>query len=369
MHVVFVMANNSSVPYFNWFAEVASQQHEVKFSFICMYPTQPKMLEDMAHYGCDCYWVKYNAATRKNSMLKSILPLFRLFKKLKPDVVHTHLFDDSLPALFAAKLAGVKTRAITKGDAGYHYYHTPQWVKFDKFNNFNATDIVAISSENQQFILEKEKPKKEKVSLIHHGIPIPFFTGQSENDKKMLIKRYQLEGKTVIGTVARLIEWKGYRYIIEAAEKLVPTHPHLAFLFVGTGEQEEELKTLVAEKGLGEYITFTGWVDRKLIPSLYGILDLYIHAASYEPFGFVIAEALVNGVPMISTPTGAALDALEHKKNGYLVPYKDPDAIAEGVSYLLNQDLSSMSAEAERIGKMKYDFNLMWENHILLYQN
>ena len=327
------------------------------------------MIDDVGAYGWECYWIPFDAARRKISILRSIYPLYRLFRKLKPDVVHTHLFDDSLPSLFAARLAGIKTRAITKGDAGYHYYYAPKWTVLDKFNNWNATDIVAISSENQKFILEKENANPEKISLIHHGIPISTYTRQIEEDKSMLKKKYNLENRLVVGTVSRLIEWKGYRYIIEAAEKLIVKIPNTAFLFVGVGPQEDELRKLIMTKGLNNHIILTGWVDRKLIPSLYGIMDIYVHAAATEPFGFVIAEAMMNGVPIISTPTGAALDIIEHKKNGILVPEKNGEAIYSAILELNQNNLAALRRNAMEKSRELYDFKVMWKKHLDLYQN
>jgi len=101
----------------------------------------------MAGLGCDCYWIKFDENKRKRSTIKVVFQLYRLFQKLNPDVVHTHLFDDSLPSLLAARFAGVNIRAITKADTGFHYSYKPQWVWFDKLNNWNATHIVAISTE------------------------------------------------------------------------------------------------------------------------------------------------------------------------------------------------------------------------------
>ena len=70
-------------------------------------------------------------------------------------------------------------------------------------------------------------------------------------------------------------------------------------------------------------------MDRTYIPSFYGILNVYVHAASFEPFGFVIAEAMMNGAPIVSTPTGSALDSIKHKENGYIVEYKNSEVLRD----------------------------------------
>lgn len=220
MHIVFVISNESSVPYFKWFAEKAAQQKEHKFSFVTLYTERPKMIEDVGKYGWDCYWYKFDHHKRKRGMIRAFFQLYSLFKKLKPDVVHTHLFDDSFPGLMAARLAGVKKRVLTKQDTTFHYFYAPKWIFADKINNINATHIVPVSKEAEKFIIEKENAPVEKITMIHHGIPPEIFTQQSEAHKKEIIEKYQLAGKKIIGTVARLIEWKGYRYIVEAIRKL-----------------------------------------------------------------------------------------------------------------------------------------------------
>ena len=367
LHVVFTLANNSSAPYFNWFAERSAKEKNIKLSFVCLYPERPKMIEDVGKYGCDCYWIKYDFKTRRTGLLRAAYEMWKLYRKIKPDVVNAHLFDDALPAMLASRLAGVKIRANTRGDTSFHYYYAPKWFVFDKFNNWNSTHIIAISEECKEFIVEKEKGNLNKITRIHHGIPIDFFTKHNEKDKQFLKDKFNLYNKKIIGTVSRLIEWKGYRYIIDAASQIVKEFPDAVFLFVGTGDQEEELKNLIAEKQLQDNVILTGWMDRSLIPSFYSILDVYVHAAINEPFGFVIAEAMINAVPIVSTKTGAALDGIDHNKTGYLVDYRDSKGIVDGIRFMLSNDTSEIRKKVFERGTELYDFRTMWDNYMALY--
>lgn len=367
MNIVFTIANNSSVPYFNWFAKKAAEMKEHTFIFIALCKDKPEMINDVGHYGWECYWIPFDSAKRKIEMLKALFKAYSLFKKIKPDVVHTHLFDDALPCLLAAKLARVKVRAIVKADTGFHYEYTPKWVIADKFNNYNATHIIPPSNEAKKFVLEKEKADPKKTVMIHHGIPINVFTNVVDKFRQELINRYDLTDKIVIGTVSRLIEWKGYRYIINAARNIITAYPNSVFLFVGVGEQKSELEELVKNLQLENHIIFTGWVDRDYIPSLYSLFDVYVHAASYEPFGFVIPEAMMNGIPVVSTPTGSALDAIEHKENGFVAKYKDSNSLVEGIQYAIENG-DSFRLQGKAIAEKMYDFNIMYENYIELYE-
>jgi len=337
-------------------------------SFICLFPERPRIIDDMKKFGCECHWIKYNSRYRKTQLIIGTWRLFWLLLKLKPDIIHSHVFDDSLISLIAAKIAGVKKRFITKADTGFHYFYTPHWIIFDKLNNRLATHIIAISTESQKFIIEKEKADPHKVYLIHHGIPIDKLTEQNTTYRTGFIIKWRLESKIVIGVIARYIDWKGYKDIISAAEKLVPEYPNILFLFIGNGDQKKELEKLVSDKNLHNNITFIGWIEPKRLPSLYGLMNVYVHAAKYEPFGLVIPEALANAIPVVSTKTGAALDAIEHKKSGYLCEY-DPNDIANGVRFMLNQNPENIiGREGKKVAEKLYSIERMYSNHLKLYK-
>ena len=86
-----------------------------------------------------------------------------------------------------------------------------------------------------------------------------------------------------------------------------------------------------------------------------------------EPFGFVIPEAMVNRIPIVSTPTGSAADGLKHMKSGYIAPYNNPVELAKGISYFLENDSSEFTEKAYQSAMEKYTIETMWKNHLKLY--
>lgn len=367
LHIVWVLANNTNAPYFTWFAERAAQDKSVHFSFVSLFPEMPLMVDEMKSLGWDAYWVPFDENSRSKSMLKALPKLIRLFRKIKPDVVHSHLFDDAVPALAAARIAGVKTRVITKGDAAFHWYFAPKGIKYDRLNNRNATHILALSEESREFIIEKEEADPKKLVVIHHGVPEKS-AKQSEEAKERLRKRFGLnENHIVVGTVSRLIEWKGYRHIIGAAALLANEFPQLRFLFTGKGDQKAELEELVKANQLENMIQFTGWIDRDDIPSLYGIMDMYVHAAAFEPFGFVIAEAMMNGTPVVSTASGAARDAIRSTENGFLVNERSAESISAGIRFMIQAGRKKIGAAGKKSAEELFAFEKMWQSHLDLY--
>jgi glycosyltransferase involved in cell wall biosynthesis len=368
--IVWVIANNTTVPYFRWFAELFSQekQSDVKFSFILLNKEKPSLIEELKQYNNKVHWIYFDSDKRKKSTLSSIPKLYRLLKKLKPDVVHSHLFDDSLATMLVAKWLRIPQRIVTKQDTTFHWYYAPKAVKYDRIINKNATKLIAVSEECKQFILEKEKADPKKVILINHGIPTAIYQNPSVEFMDKFKVMYQLQNKFVVGTVSRFIEWKGYRDIVKVAELVIPQIPTICFLLIGSGPQKEEIIQLIKTKGLENHFCLPGYIQPENMPSVYGTMNVYLHAARMEPFGFVIAEALAAGLPVVSTPTGAAKDAIIHGENGWLAEYNKPEQLANYLLEVYRKNLQLPWKNAQETAEKMYGINLMYSNYMNAYE-
>jgi glycosyltransferase involved in cell wall biosynthesis len=367
LKVTLIIAHNTSVPYFTWFARMANERKDVEFSFIALNDSRPIMYDEIETYNCKCFWINFNEKKRKRSMIFSFFKLLILLRKIKPDVVHTNLFDDSLPTLMAARFLRIKKRVITKQDTFFHWNFAPQWVWADKLNNFNATHIHAVSSNNQEFILNKEKAPSNKVFLVRNGFDFNDITRSNKKDIDYFKEKFNLQKKIVIGTVARFIEWKGHHLIIEAAKNLVAKYPNIIFLWVGyhpDNTYQKKLEAEILKNNLSEHIIIVGYLQRYMMPSFYKTLDIYLHPAINEPFGFAISEALMNKIPVITTRTGSS-DLMEHLANGYIIEMNNSRNIEKGVEYYLeNEKVRSQIAERGKEYALK---ELLFENMYLNY--
>ncbi len=367
-HVVMIIANSPNPSYFKWFAELNHKEKACKLSFIFLHTEVPALTETVKAFGVESHTLYFNTYKSKPlQYIKMVFKLFFLFKKIKPDVVQTNLFDDTLPSMFAAKLAGVPKRVITKQDTGFHVNYAPWVVKYDKFNNANATHLIACSEESKEFILKHENGNAKKITLIHHGVDEQFITSSSASQINEIKNRFQLEGKIVIGTVARYIPLKGYADLIDAAELLLPKHPNMVFLGVGYGAQLDELKQIIQAKKIEKSFLLTDLLDYELMPAVYSCLSIYVHAAKIEPFGFVIAEAMFNKIPIVTTRVGAARDVLVHKESAYLINYNSPKEIADGIDYILHNRSNKMEDKAYELAVSNFSRETMWTNYKNLF--
>lgn len=370
MHVLHTFANNTTVPYLTWFTDRAVAEGAPRYSFIIMHRERPKMMDEMRAKGFEVVWIPYDDGKRKRGMLRALPLLWWHILRLKPDIVHVNLFDDSLPGLMAAWFAGVRRRVITRQDTGFHWMHAPRWVALDRWNNRMATRIIAISEENRRFMIDKEQAPPEKVVLVHNGIPPDRFTRQHPEVMQDLRTRFGIgPDHLVIGNVARHVEWKGHRHVLQAAALLVATHPNARFLLCGAGAGREAMERLALDLGLHDRVTFIDRIEPEHMPSFYGILDLYIHGATLEPFGLVYAEAMLNGIPVVSTRTGAALDAITDGESGILVPEASGAALAQGVLRLLALDRKAVGRAGRDAARNLFVFDRMWQGTMAVYND
>ena len=368
IHVLHTFANNDGVPYMTWFMERARQQGDLHFTIVLLYPTRPAMLDEIKSFGFDGIWIPFDDRRRKLGMLKALPRLWWIMMWLRPRTVHCHLFDDTLPGIIAAWAAGIKNRLVSRQDTGFHLNYAPQWVFMDRFIARLATHIATISHSARQLILEKEGAPPQKVRMIHNGIPPDRYIQMDPETQALLRDRFQLQGAyPIIGTVARFIEWKGYRHIVNAAQLITKDHPKARFLFCGSGPQMDTVRSWVEQAGLQDHVIFTGWVDRKEMPSLYRLMNIYLHAADHEPFGLVYVEAMMSGVPVVSTPTGAVLDAIHDPTAGILVSERSGKALAKGVEQALRSGPERIGERGRAIALQMFTFDHMWAGYSAIY--
>lgn len=369
IHVLHTFANNDGVPYITWFMERAAREGHVRYSFLLLTKHRPKMLDEIRSHGFQGKWIYFDPARRKRGMMAAVPRMWWQMMRWRPDIVNGHLFDDTLPAMLAARLAGIKSRFITRQDSGFHLFYAPKWVFMDKLATSLATRVVAVSGETKQLMVQRENAPAEKISVVHHGIdPAPYLADHTAEGAALRERLGLKDAFPIVGTVARLIAWKGHRHIIDAARVLVQQHPRIHFVFCGTGDQEDALKKLVKEAALEKHITFTGWTERGTIPALYGIMDLYLHAADHEPFGFVLAEAMMSGVPVVTTRTGGVADVAEDGRSVIFAKDRSGAALAQGVQRALEIGLPALGQEGRKLALRYFTFDRMWNGYLEEYK-
>jgi glycosyltransferase involved in cell wall biosynthesis len=130
---------------------------------------------------------------------------------------------------------------------------------------------------------------------------------------------------------------KGLPELLEAARLVLAQNPDVHFAFVGEGTWREEYTRRTIEMGLGHRIIWTGLVADPLAEGVYAAADVVCQVSRWqEAFGWTIAEAMACRKPLVATRVGGIPELVKDDESGYLVPNRNPGAIAQSILRLLS---------------------------------
>lgn len=332
-NITYIISNINKALAFEW---IATHINKDKFnlSFILLNPGDSELEMFFKKNEIQVSRITYH---NKKDILKAIYLVYKILKKQKTTIVHTHLFDANIVGLTAAWFSRVLKRIHTRHHSNYHHFYHPKAVKYDKLVNWLSTDIVAITEVVKNILITKEHVNPKKIHLIHHGFMLEQFINCSEISVSKLKQKYLHAGSyPVIGVISRYTEWKGIQYIIPAFSKLLAIYPNaLLILANANGEYKEEIKKLLLTVPKQNYIEISFEID---VFSLYQLFDFFVHipiTSEMEAFGQTYVEALAAKIPSIFTLSGIANEFIIDRRNALVVPYQNPDAIYNAILELM----------------------------------
>jgi glycosyltransferase involved in cell wall biosynthesis len=210
-----------------------------------------------------------------------------------------------------------------------------------------ATRVVAVCESLGRLALRTDPGLP--YSVIPNGVDLARFRPSTRAQNRH-------GGKIRCLAVARLVERKGLSDLIEALAALERGRFELEIL--GSGPDEQRLKDLATGLGVRNEITFAGSVSRSEIAGRYRDADIFTLASREEAFGNVFAEAMASGLPIVGSTVGGIPELVEHGKNGYLVPPREPRALAAAIRLLA--DNPDLRAEIGRRNRAHAESNLSW---------
>lgn len=223
--------------------------------------------------------------------------------------------------------------------------------------------LIVMSEHSSQFLQDVFRVPGEKIDLIPHGIPdLPFV-------EPNLYKDLFSTGKTVLLTFGLLSPNKGFETVIEALPRIVSRHSNVVYIIAGATHPQVrrregdryllQLQALVKELRVEENVIFRNrFVSPQEMASLVASADIYVTPYRFEAQAVsgTLAYALGAGKAIISTPYWHATELLGDGR-GVLVPFDDPDALADKAIELLDGDAAR---QAMRKRSYLYACHMVW---------
>jgi glycosyltransferase involved in cell wall biosynthesis len=305
-------------------------------------------------------------ATRSVAVGRDVMALaelWRLFRRLRPDIVHTHNPKPGLYGRVAARVAGVPGIVNTV----HGLYASPEDPIARRGVVYALERLASLCSkaelvQNPEDLSVLARLGVPRDKLVHLGNGVDLHRFRPPHNELARCRAREAFGidadAVVVGTVARLVWQKGFAELFAAADRLHRTHPNLVFLVVG-GPDTAKVDAISAEDltAIGRRGRFIFAGERDDIESIYCAFDLFVLPSHREGFPRSAMEAAASGLPVIATDIRGCRQAVAHGQTGLLTPVRDPVRLASAISELADDAAlrRRMGAAGRRKAEAEFD--------------
>ncbi|OQB13246.1 MAG: Alpha-D-kanosaminyltransferase [Firmicutes bacterium ADurb.Bin193] len=312
--------------------------------------------------------VEAEAMADRSVSVFDILKLYKILRREKPHIVHTHA---ALSARIAARLAGVPRIVYTRHSVfPQKKYLTSGLGK--RINGFAARllsdGIIAVAGAAAKNLTDTGISEKN-IRIIYNGVePLPRL---SEEEKDGIRRKFGISpDEKIVAIIARLEAVKGHEYFIEAAGLVKKAGIKARFVIAGTGSRYEELKRLVEGKNLSDTVLFTGFLNN--VSELENIMDIQANASyGTEAASLSLLEGMSLGKPAVVSDFGGNPELIEDGVNGFVVPIKNSQAMADAIIRLLTDEalMNDMSKRSVEIFESRFTSQIMTQKMEQFYKS
>jgi glycosyltransferase involved in cell wall biosynthesis len=273
----------------------------------------------------------------------------RLVRRERFTVVHTHSAKGGFLGRVAARLCHTPVVVHTFHGVSFHpYMSRPRRTLYrvlERATRRFTHAFLAVAPRVAEQAVEERLALPGRIRVVPSAVDLAGIPERFDPAvRRMLGMR---RGTALVGTVCRIDTQKAPLDFVRMAAALRAEHPDTAFVMIGEGPLEGEVRRLAAE--LGVDLTLTG--HRQDAARLVAGLDVFAITSLYEGLGRALTEALAAARPVVATAVNGVPDLVEHGATGLLVAPADPDGAARAVGWLL--DHPDQAAEMGRQGSRR----------------
>lgn len=231
----------------------------------------------------------------------------------------------------------------------------------------NKFDKIIVVSEALKKELSDSKIPLRKISVISNGIEASRF--DASVDVRQIRKSLSInEDEYVVGTVGRLTEEKGHKYLLKAVRTILKIYPKTKFLIVGEGPLRKRLEFLSKKLEIENNVIFTG--IQKDIPSIIAAMDIFVLPSLDEGLPMALLEAMAARKPIIASNIGGIPKAVQNDQTGLLIRPADVEQLSEAILKLLGDKEKASFLAKNGYDKVKNEFSSkkMAEKYITEYK-
>ncbi len=305
--------------------------------------------------------------------LRALVRLVRHLKREAYDVLHAHTPVAALVGRIAAWIAGTPIVVYT---AHGFYFHDEMpimkrrfFIWLERLGGRFTDFLFTQSAEDAEAAVRYHIMPPARVLAIGNGVNVERFDPDRVSGAEVRARFRIPHWAAVVGIVGRMVREKGFCEFLEAAERVSERHPNTYFLIVGerlASDHDVAIDRHIARavERLGNRLVLAGMQED--VPAMFAAMNVFCLPSYREGMPRTIIEAMMMAKPVVATNIRGSREEVIDDVTGYLVPTRDPVALADKVSELLaNTDLAiQMGAEGRRHSLTLFDERRVVEKQI-----
>jgi len=329
------LAGANSIHSHRWIKYFAEKGHKI---YWISFSPSIEPLNNISHYF-------YRMGNIYTDIFIKSFKIRKLIQKIHPDILHAHYagiygFIGTLVAFhpFIVTVWGSDLLLTEKSRIKGPFV---RWVLY-------KADLVTCDAQYMKNIMVSFGIDSEKINIIYFGTDIQKFHPFNKNQNVRM--RLNLGNSPVIISLRNLEPIYDVGTLIRSIPIVLKKIPEAKFIIAGKGSEEKRLKDLAKSLNISNSIRFIGFVPNGELPQYLTSSDIYVSTSlSDAGLSASTAEAMACGLPVIVTDIGENNLWIENYKNGFLVPVKNPQILAEKIIYLIkNPDKRKLFGEEGR---------------------
>lgn len=300
------------------------------------------------------------------------------------DVIHAHSPSlCGMPAMKAARRKGIpfvyEVRAFWEDAAVDRKRFTERSLKYrlsQKMEQriFDNADAIVCICEG----LSKEidlRTQRDVIHVVPNGVDTSIFLPQPKAER--LIEKYGLKGKTVVGFIGSFFTFEGLADLLKSVPKVLAAHKDVAFLVVGSGVEEENLKQLARDSGfLNKTVIFTGRVPHDYIQDYYSIMDILVYPRISKRITELVTplkplEAMAMEKAVVASDVGGLKELVKDGETGVLFEAGNVDALAEKIVALTKNEKNRkiIGETARSLMTVSHEWSVITTKYLEVYEH
>lgn len=313
----------------------------------------------------------------------SLLLVTKIFKKIRPDIVHTHLAKAGILGRIAGKLAGVPKIVHTVHgptfSVGIHPAKRFLYRSLERQCGRFTDHFVYVGEELRDEYVRSGVCPMEKTIIIRSGRPnSDFITSDGVKEEDIISLRKEIyvgPASFLIGYIGRLVPSKNQEAAIRVLKKVRDERVDADLVLVGEAHLREEkgyekwLRKLAVDLDLAQHVHFTGY--RPDVFLYMKAMDALILPSRYEGLPNVAIEAGITGRPMVAYDVCGVKEVLKEGVTGFVVPQGDEKAMADRLIFLARNPMATrvMGEKAGQSVRSIYTMDKMIEQKLKFYKS